>query len=120
MDAIREKIALFLITALTLAALLAVRLLLPFDTFGTVTVIDSNAHRRSADPTALALPARFDLNEATGEQLESVPGIGPALAEAILAHRRTHGAFDHLDRLLDIKGIGPALLDTLYQYCTID
>ena len=54
-----------------------------------------------------------DLNAATAEQLEELPGIGPSLAKAIVDHRTRHGRFKAVDDLLDVRGIGPAKLDGL-------
>jgi len=48
----------------------------------------------------------LDLNTATREQLEELPGIGPALAEAILAEREKRGGFQSVDDLKGVRGIG--------------
>ena len=53
------------------------------------------------------------LSTANAAQLESLPGIGPALAAAILDHRDREGAFERVDDLLQVPGIGPAKLDAL-------
>jgi competence protein ComEA len=58
-------------------------------------------------------PPSVDLNAASAEQLEDLPGIGPALANAIVDHRTRHGRFRAVDDLLDVRGIGPAKLDGL-------
>ncbi|RWZ61614.1 ComEA family DNA-binding protein [Labedella populi] len=50
------------------------------------------------------------LNTATAEQLESLPRIGPALAERIIAWRTENGPFRLVDELLDVPGIGDAIL----------
>lgn len=55
----------------------------------------------------------LDLNTATAEQLEDLPGIGPATASAILAYRREHGRFRTVDELLEVRGIGEARLAEL-------
>jgi competence protein ComEA len=55
----------------------------------------------------------LDLNVATQEQLERLPGIGPATASAILAERERRGRFASVDDLLDVRGIGPAKLAAL-------
>jgi competence protein ComEA len=52
--------------------------------------------------------APLDLNTATLEQLESLPGIGPVTAQKILDYRQTHGAFHSVTELQGVPGIGPA------------
>ncbi|MQA85946.1 MAG: ComEA family DNA-binding protein [Streptosporangiales bacterium] len=50
---------------------------------------------------------QLDLNTATIEQLEELPGIGPVLAERIVDYRDEHGGFRSVDQLQDVSGIGP-------------
>jgi competence protein ComEA len=52
----------------------------------------------------------LDINTATAAELEQLPGVGPVLAERIVAHREQHGRFDALEDLLDVPGIGEAKL----------
>lgn len=54
-----------------------------------------------------------NLNTATAEQLDALPGVGPVTAAAIVAWRETHGKFSRVDQLGDVDGIGPARLDKL-------
>ena len=54
-----------------------------------------------------------DLNAATAEQLDGLPGVGPATATAILAYRDEHGRFSSVEELLDVRGIGEAKLEQL-------
>lgn len=56
---------------------------------------------------------RLDVNTATVEQLEALPGIGPATARAIIEHRTRHGPFRTVRQLLDVRGIGEAKLAAL-------
>ncbi|HGM5582900.1 TPA: ComEA family DNA-binding protein [Pseudomonas putida] len=57
-------------------------------------------------------PARLDLNKADAQGLEAgLSGIGKAKAEAIVAYRQANGPFTSVDELLEIKGIGNALLE---------
>jgi competence protein ComEA len=55
----------------------------------------------------------LDLNAATAADLEALPGIGPVLARRIVEHRAQRGAFRRLDDLLQVKGVGPRLLEGL-------
>ncbi|MFT7599987.1 MAG: competence protein ComEA [Acidimicrobiales bacterium] len=54
-----------------------------------------------------------DINRASGAQLEELPGVGPATAQAIVAWRDKHGPFASTEGLLDVPGIGPAKLAAL-------
>ena len=55
----------------------------------------------------------LDLNTATAEQLDALPGVGPVTAAAIVAWREANGKFTSVDQLADVDGIGPARLDKL-------
>ncbi|HKN64514.1 MAG TPA: ComEA family DNA-binding protein [Gaiellaceae bacterium] len=52
--------------------------------------------------------APLDLNSATLEQLEALPGVGPVTAQKILDYRQQHGAFHSVAELEGVPGIGPA------------
>jgi competence protein ComEA len=54
-----------------------------------------------------------DLNTATVEQLDALPGIGPVTAAAIVAWRNANGRFTSIDQLGEVDGIGPARLEKL-------
>jgi len=54
-----------------------------------------------------------DLNTADQAALETLPGIGPSIAGAILRHRETEGSFDRVEDLLEVAGIGPSRLAQL-------
>ena len=49
---------------------------------------------------------KFNLNTATTEQLQSVKGIGPKMAQAIEEYRKTHQGFKSVEELKEVKGIG--------------
>jgi competence protein ComEA len=57
--------------------------------------------------------AIVDLNSATAEQLDALPGIGPSTAAKIVAYRQQHGAFHSLAELDAVSGIGPSKLAEL-------
>ncbi len=60
----------------------------------------------------------LDLNRATAEDLDRLPGIGPSTAQAIIDYRDQHGPFGSVDDLLDVRGIGPAKLDAIRELVT--
>src|SRR5438067_1521864 len=61
-------------------------------------------------PSSVAPTGAVDLNDATAEQLDALPGVGPATAKAILQFRTQHGRFRTVEDLLSVPGIGPAKL----------
>jgi competence protein ComEA len=60
-------------------------------------------------PTRCSGPL-LDLNSASAEELERLPGIGPSLASRIVAYRGKHGRFASVEELIRVGGIGPATL----------
>jgi len=52
----------------------------------------------------------LDLNRASAQELESLPGIGPVLARRICDHRQREGPFRSVEELRAVRGIGPRLL----------
>ncbi|PST48235.1 competence protein ComEA [Bifidobacterium callitrichos] len=89
------------------------------------TTLDSGGQTASGDSASSAVPTpapapapdptdtRVDLNTATLEQLDSIPGIGPVTAQKILDHRRKIGRFTSVDQLLDVSGIGAKTLEKI-------
>jgi competence ComEA-like helix-hairpin-helix protein len=64
-------------------------------------------------------PAPVNLNTATSEELQLVPGIGPVTADKILQMRKSYGAFKSVDDLRAVRGIGPKRLEKMRKYLTI-
>ena len=62
----------------------------------------------------------LDLNTATAEELDTLPGIGPALAERIVAYRETNGPFEHVEEILEVSGIGEAKFADLEGRITVN
>ncbi len=76
--------------------------------------------RRGERPAATPTPSpRLDLNTASVEELERLPGIGPRTAQAIVDYRLKHGPFRRLEDLLAVPGIGPATLERLRPLVTV-
>ena len=77
--------------------------------------------RRGENPPSVGDPAlagaaqgeKVDLNRATAAELDALPGIGPSKAAAIVKYREEKGPFRTVEDLLDVPGIGPALLEQI-------
>lgn len=60
-----------------------------------------------------------NLNRASRAELEALPGVGPATAEAIVAYRESRGGFASVDELLKVKGIGPKKMEALRKVVSV-
>jgi competence protein ComEA len=80
-------------------------------------VTNAPASAGSSDGGATSGPV--PINTATAEQLDALPGIGPATAAAIVAHREQHGPFISVEALADVRGIGPAKLEAIRPMVTL-
>jgi competence protein ComEA len=71
----------------------------------------------AASPAAVVPAAqKIDLNTASASQLDAIPGIGPVMAERIIAHRQQYGVFQSPQDLLKVKGIGAKTLTRIQGY----
>jgi competence protein ComEA len=92
---------------------------------GQPAALGSSVSAGSADPGTATGPATasgsprpasgepVNLNTATLQQLDTLPGVGPVTAAAIVAWRDAHGKFSSVDQLGEVDGIGPARLEKL-------
>ncbi|GAB0103766.1 ComEA family DNA-binding protein [Nocardia sp. JMUB6875] len=73
----------------------------------------------SGSPKPTGAAAKVNLNTATEAELDTLPGVGPITAKAILTWRSKHGRFTSVDQLAEIEGIGHARLNRLRERVTI-
>lgn len=81
-------------------------------------VLSPTREVRSASPPSGAAGTagheiRVDLNKANLAELDELPGVGPATAQAIIAYRTANGPFRSIAELMEVRGIGPAKLEAL-------
>lgn len=62
---------------------------------------------------------KVNINQAGQEELQELPGIGPALAMQIIEYRNTNGKFSKIEDLQNVKGIGDAKFNNIKEYVTV-
>ncbi|HUF39810.1 MAG TPA: ComEA family DNA-binding protein [Anaerolineales bacterium] len=73
----------------------------------------------SAEPAASPPGGLVDINNATLAQLESLPGIGPAIAQRIIDYREDNGPFAKISDIVNVSGIGPATYEQIKDRITV-
>jgi comEA protein len=63
---------------------------------------------------------QVEINSATVEDLQKVPGIGPTLAGRIVEFREEHGPFERIEDLLNVQGIGERTLERMRPYLKVE
>lgn len=71
-------------------------------------------------PIEFVVQGKINLNRASAEELQKLPGVGPVLAARIVAFREEHGPFRSVDDLTLVSGIGPKTLDGFRDQVTVD
>lgn len=73
-----------------------------------------------ADPTVVPVEdKRVNLNTATLEELDALPGVGPSTAKNIIAYREAHGGFAAPEEIMNVKRIGEKTFDNLKAHITV-
>ena len=66
------------------------------------------------------LNEKLNINTATSQELQLLPGIGPQLASRIVAHRQTHGLFSSPSQITEVRGIGEKTLQRITGLITVE
>ena len=77
------------------------------------------AQRQDASRTTRPVAEKLDLNRATEQDFEALPGIGPLLAERIVEYRQARGAFRDVEQLRLVKGIGKKKFDRIRSLVSV-
>jgi competence protein ComEA len=66
-----------------------------------------------------AATGKININTASAEELDKLPGIGPSIAQAIIDYRTKNGLFKQIEDINDVKGIGDALFEKIKDQITV-
>jgi competence protein ComEA len=83
-----------------------------------VSVLGSDNESSSEAPDE-EQSGKININSATAAELDSLSGIGPTKAQAIIDYRNQNGPFQTVDDLLNVPGIGPKTLETIRDQITV-
>jgi competence protein ComEA len=70
-------------------------------------------------PYGLGAGGRINVNLAGVDLLQTLPKIGPTTAQRIVEYRETHGPFESIEQIQEVKGIGPATFESLRDLITV-
>lgn len=62
---------------------------------------------------------KIDLNTASAEEIDTLPGIGPIIANRIIEYRKTHGIFQTIEEITNVKGIGVKTFEKIKEMITV-
>jgi len=82
-------------------------------------VVDPGGGDPATGSATASGPGLLNLNRATSQQLQELPGVGPVLAEAIITWRTNNGSFTDISQLRQVSGIGPKLFEKLSPLVTL-
>ena len=104
-----------------LARILVLLLLIPNCIFLSACVKQSRTSQVTNERKPVDSPdARINLNTATANELETLPGIGKALAERIIEHRQKYGPFRRVEHLIVVRGISDRKFRAMRGLITVE
>lgn len=83
----------------------------------------SSAERSQTIVLPAATPSSqnpLNINTASAAELESLPKIGPVIAQAIVDYRQANGSFSAIEQIVEVKGIGPAIFEAIKELITVE
>lgn len=81
---------------------------------------DDASQPEGYEPEPVEQTALVNLNTADAEELETLPGIGPATAQKIIAYRESVGAFQSTEELMQVDGIGEKTFEKLKELVAVE
>jgi len=96
------------------------KIYIPFKNEKMPATTPNGFSNQSSGATSSNPAAKININTATGEELDKLPGVGPATAAKIIEYREQNGAFAAIEDLKKVKGIGDKKFEDLKDYITVN
>lgn len=98
----------------------AVQLILPSESAQTETSETEAVSTSETENTPAEQTGKVNINTATAEELQTLPGIGETLADRILSYRAANGAFTDIRQLMEVEGIGEKKFEAIANLITVE
>lgn len=84
-----------------------------------ISTVPADGTGNTGETVTITEPLMVNINTASAEKLDLLPGIGPVLAQRIIAYREEHGPFKTVSELTLVDGIGVSTMEELLAYVTV-
>ncbi|MFN8413134.1 MAG: ComEA family DNA-binding protein [Anaerolineales bacterium] len=91
----------------------------PADTGSTSSTFEQVDPQATSAPVTENTSDLININTASAEELDTLPGIGPTTAQKIIDYRTTNGPFSTIEEIMDVSGIGPSTFDEIKDLITV-
>lgn len=79
-----------------------------------------NPDSQPLDTLSAQIEGKININTASAELLETLPGIGPSYAQRIIEYRDSHGGFKTIEEVQNVQGIGPKTYERIRDRITVE
>lgn len=77
------------------------------------------AYQNSQQSSSQSVRAKININTASLEELQTLPRIGPAIAQRIIDYRKEHGPFKRIEDIMKVQGIGERVFEQIKERITV-